>query len=184
MKLHIILAALAVMAAGSAAAQERSAGQAYDAQVNWASLKGMFDKIDAQNKVLAATLAQVSACNSQKKFYAPSDPAAVSPTYCVGIDTKQLKFKTASFAKPYGCGGASTACRADQVTVDHQCEINGYNGASGFGVGSYSSPGNNVLGHWDGTKYALQSASAAGNRWISSYTCYSLSYGPSTGSAD
>lgn len=76
MKSTVAWMAMGLLAAGSALAQERSAGQAYDAQTNWAALKGMFDKIDNQNKAIAATLTAISdkldaigGCGKQQKLW-------------------------------------------------------------------------------------------------------------------
>lgn len=70
----LIIAALALPVA--VLAQERTAGQAYDAQVNWASLKSSIDMVSNQNKAIAATvtaigekLDAIEACGKQGKIW-------------------------------------------------------------------------------------------------------------------
>lgn len=75
MKTLPILAAALVLPA-IAIGQERTAGQAYDAQVNWSTLKSSIDLVSSQNKILAATLDKVTGCNKKKMIYAPGDSAA------------------------------------------------------------------------------------------------------------
>lgn len=65
-------------------AQERSAGQAYDAQVNWAALNNKIDLVSNQNKVLTSTIAKFQACNLKKRIYIPTDTAADADG-CVAI---------------------------------------------------------------------------------------------------
>jgi len=71
------------MLAAPAYAQERSAGQSYDAQTNWSALKASIDGLRSQNAVIAKTLdttnkklAALTACNAKKMIYAPADKTA------------------------------------------------------------------------------------------------------------
>lgn len=82
MRFGMAIAMLAV--AVSAHAQERTAGQSHDAQVNWEVLTTRLDALDTQNKALASTLTKMQACNSSKKVYAPSDPTK-DANGCVSI---------------------------------------------------------------------------------------------------
>lgn len=72
----LFLAVCVLLAAAPLHAQERTAGQSYDAQVNWSALKSRIDLVNTQNKVLASTLDKVMACNTGGKLYAPADAAA------------------------------------------------------------------------------------------------------------
>jgi hypothetical protein len=86
MRYFLSLAALASLAALPLAAQERAAGQANDAQVNWSALSAKLNAIDNQNKALAASLATlqtsvngingkldaIAACGAQKKVWTGS----------------------------------------------------------------------------------------------------------------
>lgn len=83
MKLVLGTAVLAVVMSGSALAQERAAGQANDAQVNWSALSAKLDAIDHQNKAIAASvttlqgsvngintkLDAIAACGAQQKVW-------------------------------------------------------------------------------------------------------------------
>jgi len=78
----VLLTALGLNA--TAQAQERSAGQAYDAQVNWAALSNKLDLLDSQNKMLAAAmerqgeqLAKMTACNAKTMLWSPSSTTPV-----------------------------------------------------------------------------------------------------------
>lgn len=94
MKIIVPLVIAAVLLPVAATAQERTAGQAYDAQVNWASLKGMFDRVDAQNKILAATITKMQACAAKDALYKPGDSAADADG-CVGTGGLKLGQKVA-----------------------------------------------------------------------------------------
>jgi|GEM_PF-3303650 len=70
------LIATALLVATAAHAQERSAGQTYDAQTNWSALSGKIDAVINQNKLLATTIDKMNACNAKKMVYAPADAKA------------------------------------------------------------------------------------------------------------
>lgn len=72
--LFLITPALALMA--TAHAQERSAGQNYDAQSNWSALNGKIDAVINQNKLLATTIDKMKTCNDKNKIYNPKPDAA------------------------------------------------------------------------------------------------------------
>lgn len=75
----LLMALLALPLA--AIAQERSAGQANDAQVNWAALKNSIDLVSSQNKALAATVDKLMTCNRKGLVYNPS-AASVDSDEC------------------------------------------------------------------------------------------------------
>jgi len=70
------MAAALLLAMAPAHAQERSAGQSYDAQTNWSALNGRIEAVINQNKMLAQTVDKMKACNDKKMIFVPSDPAA------------------------------------------------------------------------------------------------------------
>lgn len=74
----ILLAFLgsALLLALPAAAQERSAGQAYDAQVNWGALRAQISSVIDQNKLLAERLDKIEACSTKKMLYEPTSADA------------------------------------------------------------------------------------------------------------
>ena len=60
-------------------AQERSAGQSYDAQVNYGALSAKLDALISQNRIIAGTIdslndkvTKVTTCGAKSMFYAPS----------------------------------------------------------------------------------------------------------------
>jgi hypothetical protein len=95
-------------------------------------------------------------------------------TECINNPVKDLKFATASFSPR--CAPHS-GCRTDNLTAQHACEEEGYNGFTGFSVHHYDSPGDNSISHWNGSSFVVQSARAAGNSLMQKITCYKFSYG-------
>lgn len=100
MKRQLGIGALVALVGWSSAwAQERTAGQAYDAQVNWSALSSKLDLVINQNKVLATTVTALSkevdslsakldaaaACGKQQKLWTGSGcanvPSGAMPTY-------------------------------------------------------------------------------------------------------
>jgi hypothetical protein len=73
-----------------AAAQERTAGQAMDAQINWAALKNSIDLVSNQNKAIAALLDRMQACNALKMIYAPGNGADANGCISVGGGNVQV----------------------------------------------------------------------------------------------
>jgi hypothetical protein len=61
MKVTLGMTAVAIAISGSVLAQERAAGQANDAQVNWAALSTKLNALDTQNKSLAASMVTLQA---------------------------------------------------------------------------------------------------------------------------
>lgn len=86
-----------LLLAAPAMAQERTAGQANDAQVNWSALRTGIDKVDTQNKALSASFTALNTlvnkllnCNQQQMFY--------NGTKCVGPVLGSDTLKTYAFA--------------------------------------------------------------------------------------
>lgn len=95
MHASLLVAASLILATG-AFAQERTAGQAYDSQVNWAALRSQIDLVSTQNKVLAAMLDKFTACSNKKAIYAPAQPGhdadgCVKPASAPTIDYAQCQ---------------------------------------------------------------------------------------------
>jgi len=70
------LLAAAMVLATAAHGQERTAGQANDAQVNWSALKSSIDLVSSQNKAIAATVDKMTACSAKHMVYAPGTTGA------------------------------------------------------------------------------------------------------------
>lgn len=105
MRYFLSLVALASLTALPLAAQERAAGQANDAQVNWSALSAKLNAIDSQNRALSASLATlqtsvngingkldaIAACGGQKKVWNGSGCSATAsacyPTYVAKVGT-------------------------------------------------------------------------------------------------
>jgi hypothetical protein len=108
----ITLVTVLSLLAGSALAQERAAGQANDAQVNWSILSAKLDAIDNQNKAIAASVVTlqtsvngintkmdaIAACGAQQKVW--------NGTGCV--TTLAPKAEVGTFSMSVGYGGQST----------------------------------------------------------------------------
>jgi hypothetical protein len=123
---HSLLLALAVLAT-PVIAQERTAGQNYDAQVNWSTLSSKIDAVSNQNKTLAALLDKITACNNQNKIFNPADPAADPDTGCTTIKGKSCTVDWATTCGPCGCkvrsmngSGGETTPVLPPVLVDGQ----------------------------------------------------------------
>lgn len=130
MKMLFLLAAAVAFTATPALAQERTAGQAYDAQVNWSALNGAITALKDQNKLLAQALDAISTCNAKGMFYTPggadidADKCAKSVcpsgTTAVGtdcVDNAVTTLTAAQMALDYGQlgqghAGAAKACAA------------------------------------------------------------------------
>lgn len=129
MKSLLSLLVAALLLAGAAWAQERTAGQAYDAQVNWASLKNSIDLVNTQNKAIAATVTAISAkldaiaaCGARQQLW---DGAG-----CVDAGGKQkLETKVYSSPKYDDCRGYIPP---NPITKAF-CQTNGYDDVIGAG---------------------------------------------------
>lgn len=108
----LILLAILPLLVPSAIAQERAAGQANDAQVNWTALSAKLDAIDHQNKAIAASvttlqgsvngintkLDAIAACGAQQKVW--------NGTGCA--TTLAPKAEIGTFSVSIGYGSQST----------------------------------------------------------------------------
>jgi len=116
----LMLTAMACGVAFAAAAQERSAGQTYDAQTNWSALKAQIDMLLNQNKLIAASIDSLTTqvggvddkidsignCGAQGKLWNGSTCVAVSaasPTNVTG------KLVTKTFNLPGNWNGSFCA---------------------------------------------------------------------------
>jgi len=152
--LPLIIAAL--MLAAAAHAQERSAGQSYDAQTNWAALKSSIDALAAQNKLIAQTVDAISSktdaintkmdavadCGKQYKIW--------NGTACVSAWPAKLQTKTYSVA---ACSGSNDGfCQAKGYDSATGCNtvtvyVPPTMGSGGEGYGGGYSPGGYVTGY-------------------------------------
>jgi hypothetical protein len=115
--------------AAAAHAQERTAGQAYDAQVNWASLKNSIDLVSTQNKAMAAAVEVISdkldamsgkidaiaRCGSQKKLWNGSGCVAVASTGSGG--TKPTPTPSPTTPTEVAVGGGSCSAYTNSKGV-------------------------------------------------------------------
>jgi len=132
MKSLVFLGILALLPA-AAMAQERSAGQSYDAQTNWSALKASIDALVNQNKMIAATIDSlgdkvnaIAACSAQQKLW-------TGGTTCVEINVSNtttnppMRTETATFTIPAKFGLGMT--KPEYVVADDAfCKGKGYDG--------------------------------------------------------
>jgi len=89
----------------TAHAQERSAGQSYDAQINWAALQSQIKTVIDQNKAIATTvdnvngkLDAISACGKKNEIWNGTACVAVSSTPPVGkLVTQAFSFDSTGY---------------------------------------------------------------------------------------
>jgi hypothetical protein len=96
--------------AGTALAQERAAGQAYDAQVNWAALSTQLNALKTQNQALAASITtmQTSLTNLTTTVNALSSKVLV-------MDSKLTAIATCGAQQKYWNGSACVTAGADSL---------------------------------------------------------------------
>lgn len=117
---YIVIALLAV--AGTAAAQERTSGQANDAQVNWSTLSDQFNQVDTQNKALATTVEAIINCNKVGQAWngtACVDPAAIASITNCGNSGKS--WNGSSCVDPYQLGNVKTCANSGKVWNGSYC---------------------------------------------------------------
>lgn len=85
MKAFLTFSVMGLMVVGSVMAQERTAGQNYDAQVNWSALKTSIDLVSNQNKILAQTLDKYNTCSAKTMLFVQSAVSADNPDGCVAL---------------------------------------------------------------------------------------------------
>lgn len=109
--------------AGPVFAQERTAGQANDAQVNWAALSAKLDALDTQNRAIAVSVATlqtsvnginskldaIAACGAQQKVWTGSD--------CVAAAAALPTLQVANFTTPQFQTPASNLCQSKGYDV-------------------------------------------------------------------
>lgn len=126
MKTTLSLIAVTIILAAAAHAQERSAGQSYDAQTNWSALKASIDGLRSQNAMIAAAvdangkkLDAITDCSKQQMFYngskcvGPVLGSDVLKTYTLHVNLHNVS-GSASYTVPEGTSTAllTTVCRA------------------------------------------------------------------------
>ncbi len=180
----LAISAIALSAVSSLAmAQERAAGGSADLQMTWTSLKLMADQANDNAKIagIAANDARskadkVIACNAKQKLYAPEHPTKDADGCIAVFEPKDLRIKTATFS-PGGstCGSGAHTCAVDSTTTAHLCKQFGYAYATGVSNGKYSSPKNNYIGRWTGSRWQVFNA-REDNRPMNSLTCQAITW--------
>lgn len=110
-------AALPLAAALPAHAQERSAGQTYDAQTNWSALNGKIEAAINQNKLIAQTVDNINkdftkmkACNDKKMIYAPDAAGADADGCAVPTPKLDVTFVSADVCQHFGTVSRVVTC--------------------------------------------------------------------------
>jgi len=113
-----------LLATSAAWAQERTAGQGNDAQINWSLLSNQLDLLKTQNQSLATALqdlqkkmADYDLCGAKGKIYAPGHPDADADKCLKPTGINQAAVVT---------GGGKKSMTAAQV--QSQCQSLGYLG--------------------------------------------------------
>lgn len=128
-KSSLPLVAAALVLTVTAHAQERTAGQAYAAQVNWSALKSGIDQVSAQNKALAASMAvlqdsmdkldakvgAIAACGAQGKVWNGKN--------CTNTTGATPQAQVATFTVPTHC---TRACGVANPASNNYCRSKGY----------------------------------------------------------
>lgn len=81
----LVMVGAMVAAAASGMAQERAAGQANDAQVNWSALSSQIGLVSTQNKILAQTLDKYNTCGAKTMLFVQSAVSADNTDGCVSM---------------------------------------------------------------------------------------------------
>lgn len=120
------LALLAALAAPGAHAQERTAGQTYDAQVNWSALATKIDAVSAQNKALAASMKTL-----QETLTTLTTTVDALSSKVVLLDSKMSAIATCGAQKTYWNGTRCVAGSAGLPRVESATftETRSYRGA-------------------------------------------------------
>lgn len=111
-----LMAAALLLAMAPAHAQERSAGQSYDAQTNWAALNGKIETVINQNKLLATTIDRMNACNAAEMLYNPASPKADAKG-CVNIPSPSKFTSVVQAVGPAHTKTVTVECPADTIRV-------------------------------------------------------------------
>jgi hypothetical protein len=141
--LGLVLACTVLVTAASA--QERSAGQANDAQVNYSALSNQISAVNTQNQILAATLTKIQTCNAKAMIF-----IGVGKT---GADTDGCKSPATQLSGCYqraGWYGAHVACDTNEV-VTKVCSSGG-DGDCVAPAGTIYMGGQTALDGWQGPK--------------------------------
>ena len=123
-----LLLAAALVLPVLAHAQDRTAGQAFDAQVNWESLKAMFDKVDTQNKILAAAVTTMQTCNLKKMLFVGTAQAGAASDGCAGMSGGVVRVfggsaGTAFVERNLGKWDACYISRYTTTNDNHHCDV-------------------------------------------------------------
>ncbi len=173
MHLFLVMSALLVMPVGGVVAQEYSSRGNLSQEANWTSLKNLVDSVRGQAESAQILADALSLCNAKKMLYAPTDPAKDTNGCVDVIDPRELVMRTETFNLEQVCAGKR--CAADATTVEHMCELEGFGYATGYSTNSYSSPGDNTITRWDGTKWVAFRASQD-NRFLRTITCQMIDF--------
>jgi len=103
------LLAAAMLVIPAVMAQERAAGQAYDAQVNWSILSSKIEAVNVRNQALQAVIDQMKLCGAAGKVYAPGTPSADSTTGCVSAGSGGAPDAVLQDEKPSKTNGGSNS---------------------------------------------------------------------------
>ncbi|TKW62057.1 MAG: hypothetical protein DI628_05410 [Blastochloris viridis] len=155
-------------------AQETVAGGTLDTQMSWAALKGVAEQANGNAKTSLALATAIRDCGIKDMIYSPGTNGADANGCKKIFDPKELMVKTGQVALG-PCGSGAHSCAPDSRTTEHLCQQGGYSYATGTSVKGYSSPKNNWIGRWTGTRWQVFNAREA-NSFLLSLTCQTITW--------
>jgi type II secretory pathway pseudopilin PulG len=117
MKTFLSMMAMAALLAVPAAAQERSAAQNNDAQVNWSALRTQIDLVSNQNKALAGTIDAMRICEMKKMMWVPGDASGDSDKCVIAKSKAALSCRVVVGTGSSPSYVSTAMCNADEFVT-------------------------------------------------------------------